>query len=247
MDWAKEAVRTVAGARVSIRLMPSRACCSGDRLCSVLSGTHGSQGDWARGVAWEVCSSMVGDAGRSLPVITCLPGRVQTRCGDGRDKSAWKGRGVSNIRRGGGGAGLGGDPCGRPWVGSGTGSHAPPTGDHKGPRSASTPLPPLRRDSFLSLPFMVVGCETLVPTLSCLANKLYPSGRFVAVDVSVVSDVFGVSEVLVVTLVTLVSVVVVVSAISEVLVVTLVVVVFDVSEVADTCSCSCNRTAAEKG
>src|SRR5581483_5815804 len=216
MDWAKEAVRTVAGARVSIRLMPSRACCSGDRLCSVLSGTHGSQGDWASGVAWEVCSSMVGDAGRSLPVITCLPGRVQTGCGDGRDKSAWKGRGVSNIRRGGGGAGLGGDPCGRPWVGSGTGSHAPPTGDHKGPRSASTPLPPLRRGSSPSLTFMTLGCDTSVTTLPCLSNKLYPSGRFVGAGVSVVPDVSAISDVTLVSVVSVVSVVAVVFDVSEV-------------------------------
>src|SRR5713226_4706132 len=50
----------------------------------------------------------------------------------------------ASSRRGGGGVGWSGDPCGRPWVGRVFRSQEQDAGGHKGPHHSSSPPPPLR-------------------------------------------------------------------------------------------------------
>src|SRR5258708_3894027 len=88
-------------------------------------------------------------------------------------------------RRGGGGDGVGGDPCGRPrlwrWKDEGrSGSR----GDdiHKGPIPTSHPLPPLRgRESLWVVPdFFILNVLILAATLAffvILAPTMSPRGK----------------------------------------------------------------------
>src|SRR5713226_3799309 len=90
---------------------------------------------------------------------------------------AWE---PTSSRRGGSDVGWSGGPCGRPRSVpvTGTLSHLPPAGGHKGPHSSSAPLPPLRDPRwFAKIPIHERGCPIGSLRLAPYPPRLNPLYR----------------------------------------------------------------------